>query len=226
LRLTPFSLSLSLSLSLRELHTDNQLFSCGSLAPKLKKGAGVQKGHVSAKRVAGCSDCTVNRDVRPWEVTDGAVYLLAATCDVYPIEEVVLLANQTVEACRPEHFVEGDDLRRTLFKTFVAMLDKLGVKVFKRHFLSMIVPQLVRTLKRERDMEGSVSQLCVFDAKQAVEDMAKIIGAGIFRGRLEEYEGLDGVDVLFGRGGGGMMGGGPGGEAMTAFGGLNMKEAF
>ena len=44
-----------------EAHTENQLYSCGSLAPKLKKKAG-------AGRI-GCSNCDVNRPKQPWEAT-------------------------------------------------------------------------------------------------------------------------------------------------------------
>ncbi len=50
------------------LHTDNQRYSCGSLAPKLRKG--------------GCSDCVVSRPAQPWEYTDGALYMLRRLCEV------------------------------------------------------------------------------------------------------------------------------------------------
>ncbi len=50
------------------LHTDRQRYSCGSLAPKLRKG--------------GCSDCVISRPASPWEYTDGALYLLRRLCEV------------------------------------------------------------------------------------------------------------------------------------------------
>ncbi len=53
------------------LHTDNQRYSCGSLAPKLRKG--------------GCSDCVVSRPAWPWEYTDGALYMLRRLCEVSAI---------------------------------------------------------------------------------------------------------------------------------------------
>ena len=46
-------------------HEDQPMFSCGSLAPKLRK-AGV-----------GCMDHGVSRPAEPWESTDGALHLLA-----------------------------------------------------------------------------------------------------------------------------------------------------
>lgn len=42
---------------------DHTLYSCGSLAPKLKRGG-------------GCSDHGFTREKQPWEVSDGAVFLL------------------------------------------------------------------------------------------------------------------------------------------------------
>ena len=45
-----------------DAHTGNQVFSCGSLAPKLRKG--------------GCMDHGFSRAKQPWEATDGCVYLL------------------------------------------------------------------------------------------------------------------------------------------------------
>ena len=50
-----------------EAHTNNQVYSCGSLAPKLRKGG--------AGRI-GCSSCAINRPKAPWEATDGCIYLL------------------------------------------------------------------------------------------------------------------------------------------------------
>lgn len=43
-----------------EQHTDSQLYSCGSLAPKLRKGG--------AGRI-GCTNCGVDRPKAPWEVS-------------------------------------------------------------------------------------------------------------------------------------------------------------
>ena len=44
-------------------HIDRAMFSCGSLAPKLKRGG-------------GCMDHGFSRAQEPWELSDGCVYLL------------------------------------------------------------------------------------------------------------------------------------------------------
>merc|ERR1719335_1731641 len=61
-------------------------FSCGSLGPKtIKKGLGLTESFqagIAAKRrtfgdKGGCMNCNICRDAQPWEVSDGAVHLLA-----------------------------------------------------------------------------------------------------------------------------------------------------
>ena len=44
------------------------MYSCGSLAPKLKRGG-------------GCMDHGFTRAQEPWEMTDGAIYLLRELSD-------------------------------------------------------------------------------------------------------------------------------------------------
>ena len=81
------------------MHTNNQLYSYGSLAPKL---------HKSANRVAGCSDCMVTRPTRLWEVTDGCVFLLShlAVASIMDDKEIMKMFEQAVDATRHEIYVE------------------------------------------------------------------------------------------------------------------------
>lgn len=83
----------------KAMHTNNQLYSCGSLAPKL---------HKSANRVAGCSDCMVTRPTRLWEVTDGCVFLLShlAVASIMDDKEIMKMFEQAVDATRHEIYVE------------------------------------------------------------------------------------------------------------------------
>ena len=52
-----------------DIHTDQTMYSCGSLAPKMSKG--------------GCTDCRFRKDPEPWETADGSVLLL---CELTHIE--------------------------------------------------------------------------------------------------------------------------------------------
>lgn len=84
-----------------ERHRNKQLYSCGSLAPKL---------HKSANRVAGCSDCMITRPTRVWEISDGCVYLLmhVATEGVVGEEEIVGMMDMAIDATRHEEYVEHE----------------------------------------------------------------------------------------------------------------------
>ena len=44
-----------------DLHTNKQMYSCGSLAPKMGRG----------KREGGCMDHKFRKDPEPWELADG-----------------------------------------------------------------------------------------------------------------------------------------------------------
>ncbi|KAK4530008.1 hypothetical protein CCYA_CCYA03G0865 [Cyanidiococcus yangmingshanensis] len=47
------------------LHSNQTMYSCGSLAPKMR----------ARHQRVGCMDCTYTREPEPWECTDGALYL-------------------------------------------------------------------------------------------------------------------------------------------------------
>ncbi len=166
----------------RKLHSNTQLFSCGSLAPKL---------HKSANRVAGCSDCMVTRDRRPWESTDGAVFLVRELIVTLDDDALVPLIDQVIEAVRHEHFVEADELRRTAIKVFTALagLDK---KRFKRHYLSRVLPTVCRILERG----DHASRLVHFDAECWIRHVRSIVGDGILRGRADEMVGSWAADLI------------------------------
>jgi hypothetical protein len=146
-------------------HTDNQRYSCGSLAPKLKKG--------------GCSDCEVTRPSMPWEYTDGAIYLLGQLCTVAP-EDAVTLFEGAAEAAQLTHFPQADTIRETLWKLLPDMAEAIGKRTFKRH-MDIFLEPLIETLVRP-----GTHQLASHAAGGCVRRLSKFIGPEIFRGRLTE----------------------------------------
>eukprot|EP00466_Bigelowiella_natans_P003045 jgi/Bigna1/70759/fgenesh1_pg.13_\ len=61
--------------------SDQQMYSCGSLAPKMKKrDTDVQFD----ARSAGCMDHSFQRPAEPWEISDGALYLLREVSSLAP----------------------------------------------------------------------------------------------------------------------------------------------
>ncbi|KAL7444969.1 hypothetical protein ACHAXM_010990 [Skeletonema potamos] len=168
-------------------HTGNQLYSCGSLAPKLRKGG--------AGRI-GCSSCAVDRPKHPWEATDGAIYLLRELCTRFPNrddterEDVVLgdnillpLMSELADVARLSHYPQSDDLRTTLFKQLPQIAVAIGKRRFKGLYLDLFIELLSKNLD-DRCGTGA-SQLSIHAAGQCCEEIAKLIGFGIMRGRLE-----------------------------------------
>jgi len=168
-------------------HTNSQLYSCGSLAPKLRKGG--------AGRI-GCSDCLITRPKAPWEATDGCIYLIRELCmrlctngpgtiqEGLALTDNILIPIMTelADICRVRHFPQSDDLRTTLWKQLPIIAKALGKQRFKRHYLQMFLDLLIKNMENRSD----ASQLSVHAAGQCAEELASIVGVGIFRGRLEE----------------------------------------
>lgn len=164
-------------------HTDSQLYSCGSLAPKLRKGG--------AGRI-GCSDCLITREKAPWEATDGCIYLIRELCSklstasssglVLSDDVLLPIMTELVDSCRVKHFPQSDDLRTTLWKQLPIIGKALGKQRFKRIYLQMFLDMLSDNL----DSKSHASQLSVHAAGQCAEELANLVGHGIFRGRLEE----------------------------------------
>ena len=171
-----------------ERHTNSQLYSCGSLAPKLRKGG--------AGRI-GCSDCLITRPKAPWEATDGCIYLIRELCIRFctngpgTIQEGLALTDNILipimtdlaDICRVKHFPQSDDLRTTLWKQLPFMAKALGKQRFKRHYLQLYMDLLIKNMENRSSV---ASKLSVHAAGQCAEELSKFVGLGIFRGRLEE----------------------------------------
>ncbi len=171
-----------------ESHTNSQLYSCGSLAPKLRKsGAG---------RI-GCGDCKITRPKSPWEATDGCIYLIRELCVRFcttgpgTIQEGLALTDdillpimtELADVCRVKHFPQSDDLRTTLWKQLPLMAKALGKHRFKRHYLQMFMDLMIKNMENR---SNTSSQLSVHAAGQSAEELSSFVGIGVFRGRFEE----------------------------------------
>ena len=170
-----------------QAHTGNQLYSCGSLAPKLRKGG--------AGRI-GCSSCAIDRPKAPWEATDGCVYLIRELCirfadkedterdDIVLGDNILLpIMTELADVCRLSHYPQSDDLRTTLWRQLPPIAQALGKRRFKSMYLELFVELLSKNID---DRFNCASQLSVHAAGQCAEELANLIGHGIFRGRLIE----------------------------------------
>lgn len=167
-------------------HTNSQLFSCGSLAPKLHKrkdGAG---------RI-GCSSCDITKERELWQATDGCIYLVRELVVRCAPEDAALKLSDAeiqewlrnmVDVCRVQHFPQADDMRATLWRQVPLMAQALGKERFKRNGYLEIFCDLLFDVLDSR----SASQLCQHAAGQCAEELANFIGVPIFRGRLEDHQ--------------------------------------
>jgi hypothetical protein len=169
-----------------EAHTENQLYSCGSLAPKLKKKAG-------AGRI-GCGNCEVDRPKQPWEATDGCLYLireLIETCSepdssLPPLSDEILLPllREVADVCRVSHFPQGEDLRTTLWRQLPSMMHAVGKQRTKRLYLEVFLDQLMRNLEAR-----TASAMSKHAAATCAHELSVLVGPSIFRGRLyDDYQ--------------------------------------
>jgi len=200
-------------------HTNSQLYSCGSLAPKLRKGG--------AGRI-GCGDCQITRPKAPWEATDGCIYLIRELCVRLCVNgpgtvlEGVALTDDTLlpimtelaDICQVKHFPQSDDLRTTLWKQLPLIAKALGKQRFKRIYLQLFMELLGSNMENR----SYASQLSVHAAGQCAEELATFVGAGIFRGRFEEEWQRELFDRTMAERRQAAIKAGPGPEAFSPFG--------
>eukprot|EP00478_Filoreta_tenera_P000132 GABV01000132.1.p1 GENE.GABV01000132.1~~GABV01000132.1.p1 ORF type:complete len:294 (+),score=85.62 GABV01000132.1:738-1619(+) len=85
-----------------ELHQRQTPMSCGSLAPKLRRGG-------------GCMDHGISRHRDPWEFTDGTVHLLKELAAVEPDAASEFFAD-LAKAAHVRHFGHTHNLQETIWK--------------------------------------------------------------------------------------------------------------
>ncbi|XP_076807536.1 uncharacterized protein LOC143450754 [Clavelina lepadiformis] len=148
-------------------HTDQQMYSCGSLAPKMGRGG---RG--------GCSDCKFRRPSEPWERSDGCLYLIAELATYYP-QKVTTLLPFITKALSSKQFSQHVVFLETTCKLLPTLASRIGKRAFKMHietFFDAIFYAL-----------SSDVQLTVAAAQDCLIGLAKFLGASILRGRIENY---------------------------------------
>lgn len=151
----------------QELHTDQTMFSCGSLAPKLKRGADC------------CGDYGLNRPAEPWETSDGAIYMLRELAVVDP-KAVLPFIPMLAEVARLTHFTHCLTLHETLWSCLPSIAQQVGKKEFKCHLESFLEPLFKDLVCGHR--------LCEAAAGKCISKLCNLIGPGIFRGRLTQEQ--------------------------------------
>lgn len=146
------------------IHTNQQMFSCGSLAPKLARGG-------------GCMDHGFTRQKEPWEASDGSMYLVRELSAVAS-SSCVEFFPAMVELSKIDGFTHAHNLRVTVWNVLPVIAKNLGIRPFKTH-LELFLPSMFTSLQSRQQSE----EVAAGNAIGAIRDY---IGPGIFRGRLED----------------------------------------
>jgi len=146
-----------------DAHTNQQMFSCGSLAPKLRRGG-------------GCMDHGFKREQEPWEATDGALHLLAELADLDPPRAASHLPL-VADLAGLQTFMHAFSLQETVFRCLPRIARAVGKRAFKGH-LEELLPPLFRALTCGHQLAEHAAGACLGFVRD-------LIGPNILAGRLE-----------------------------------------
>ena len=110
------------------LHTDKQMYSCGSLAPKMRRGG-------------GCMDHGFSRAKEPWEITDGCLYLVRELCRAKPDVAETYMAR-LVRIANVGDFTHAQNLVQTALRCLMSIIPMMKDRV--KPVLDDLAPILVR----------------------------------------------------------------------------------
>nr|XP_006824609.1 PREDICTED: uncharacterized protein LOC102802001 [Saccoglossus kowalevskii] len=105
-----------------ELHTGQQMYSCGSLAPKMGRGG-------------GCMDHKFQRPSEPWELCDGCVSLLSelSSVELAAKQQISEYLPMVAEAARKRHYPQHVVFLETICKQLPVIAKNIGKRYFKPH---------------------------------------------------------------------------------------------
>ena len=151
------------------LHSNQQMFSCGSLAPKMRRGG-------------GCSDHTVKRPSEPWEMTDGCISLLGEMSSVEQAHIYVInVLPLVVTAAEHKHYIQHVHLLETICRELLKIAVGLGKRLFKPHLEQFFEPVFAAL-----NCDNALTKVAACDC---LDGISKFIGPNILRGRIEQYNG-------------------------------------
>lgn len=150
-------------------HSNNAMFSCGSLAPKLKRGG-------------GCMDHGFTRPRELWELSDGAIFMLKELAQMDQHKEFVLKHVEGLSNLGYiDHFKHSHVLKENLFKSVAKVAQGLGKKPF-RHSVELFLDPAFRNARNDvhRNMAVAAQDLLLAFERQ--------YGQGIFKAIVESHD--------------------------------------
>ncbi|XP_038077963.1 uncharacterized protein LOC119745577 [Patiria miniata] len=154
-----------------ELHSDKQMYSCGSLAPKMGRGS---------KREGGCMDHKFRRPSEPWEVCEGCIQLLSELSSIQSLSASVgTLLPSVAEATRNQTYAQHVHLLETVCKQLPVIAKNIGKRYFKPN-LERFLDSIFYALSCDNALTSSAASLCLIE-------LGKYLGPNILKGRVEQY---------------------------------------
>ncbi|BFZ12449.1 hypothetical protein BsWGS_15488 [Bradybaena similaris] len=153
-----------------DLHTNQTMYSCGSLAPKMARGG-------------GCMDHKFRKPTEPWELADGCVNLLAELSHVPSVSvQVSKLIPVMAEACQTKTYTHYPNFVETVCKQLPNLAKGLGKRPFKM-YLEMFLDVIFEALDSDVALTSAAANQCIVE-------LSLLLGPGIVRGRIENHNSL------------------------------------
>ncbi|GFU22070.1 uncharacterized protein NPIL_298861 [Nephila pilipes] len=150
-----------------ELHTNQQMYSCGSLAPKMGRGG-------------GCSDHKFRKPSEPWEFADGCVHLVVELSQINELTshicEIIPLLH---EAANYRHYTHHVCLLESLCKQLPNLCKGIGKQRFKQ-YLELFLDDIFYSLTCENILASSAGSQCL-------TLLSNMLGPNILRARIENF---------------------------------------
>lgn len=128
------------------MHEDQQMYSCGSLAPKLKRGG-------------GCMDHGFARTKEPWESSDGAVYLLREMAQ-RDGDKVLACFDMVSSISSLSHFSHHVYLKETIWKQMPLIFEGIG-RERSMTALDSIIDPLFKCLSCGHRLAENAADSCI-----------------------------------------------------------------
>ena len=153
-------------------HTDQVMYSCGSLAPKMSRGG-------AAPSAGGCSASHhFKRPTEAWETTDGAIWLYVNLCEMQDIRQSLLpLLTKISSATLKRNYAHHKNLMETIYKTLPVIFRTLTKNKIKP-YLNDFLDGLHYGLKSEAHLLRAASVECL-------QSLSLLLGPNILSGRIQ-----------------------------------------
>lgn len=155
------------------IHSGQQMYSCGSLAPKMHKGR-TDSGEISG------GEQLFQRTAQHWERSEGCVQLVAeiAKLKTYNVQ-ISSILPVVAETTKHKHYVHHHSYFETILKLLPTIARSLGKSEFKKHF-----ELFIDVIFYGQCCDNALVQMA---ATECITQLVQLIGKMITRGRIEQY---------------------------------------